>query len=277
MIKLLNAGLLRLRKSKLFLSLAIFSIGLALFMIYTQYSDMKKYGVTIEAEQLLLNYATGIGTVIAIFTSLFLGAEYSDGAIRNKISVGHKRIHIYLSNLFITTITSLFSYILFIAIVCLIGIPLFGRITIPFSKLLMLLGCIFVTIIAYSGIFTFIAMVISNKAITAIVSIMLGFGFIMAALICLNIIEAQPLIEAASITNEDTGDFEIVQEPNPRYPSEAKRKMCQTLLDINPAGQMFQLAGRAAPNLAVLPIYSLGLLIVFTTAGIVVFQKKQLK
>ena len=38
MIKLLNAGFSRLKKSKLFWIVTIFSIVLALFMIYTQYS-----------------------------------------------------------------------------------------------------------------------------------------------------------------------------------------------------------------------------------------------
>ena len=175
MIKLLNAGFTRLRKNKLFWLLTVFSFGLALFMIYTQYSDMKKFGRVIEVEQLMLNYSTIVGIAIAIFTSLFLGVEYSDGAIRNKISIGHKRTNIYLSNLIIVTITSLFSYIVFLVIVASIGIPLFGTITLPISKLLMLLGCIFVTIIAYTGIFTFLAMIISNKTITAVVSIMLGF------------------------------------------------------------------------------------------------------
>ena len=78
MIKLLNAGFTRLRKNKLFWILTIFSIGLALFMIYTRYSDMRKYNEVIEVEQLMLNYSTIVGIVIAIFTSLFLGVEYSD-------------------------------------------------------------------------------------------------------------------------------------------------------------------------------------------------------
>lgn len=274
MIKLLNAGFTRLRKNRIFWLLSIFSIVLALFMIYMRYSDMKNYGDVIETEQIMFNYSTMIGIVIAIFTSLFLGVEYSDGAIRNKISIGHKRENIYLSNLIITTITSLFSYILFIIVVIIIGIPLFGKITIPMSTLLMLLGCIFVTIIAYSSIFTFIAMMISNKTITAIVSMMLAFGLIMMALICLNILETPEIIQSATFVN---GETKIEEISNPKYPSITKKRVCQTLLDINPAGQMFQIAGRTAPNLKVLPIYSLGLLTIFTGIGLVLFKKKELK
>ena len=65
--------------------------------------------------------------------------------------------------------------------------------------------------------------------------------------------------------------------PNPKYPSATERKVYQTLLDINPAGQMFQLAGRTVPNLKALPLYSLGILIVFTGGGLALFKKKELK
>ena len=102
MIRLLDAGFTRLKKSKVFLELllflliCLFSIGFALFMLGVGYKDMKQYQEVIDVAQLLLNYSTMIGVVIAIFTSLFLGVEYSEGAIRNKISMGHKRTAIYL-------------------------------------------------------------------------------------------------------------------------------------------------------------------------------------
>lgn len=277
MIKLLNAGFTRLRKNKLFWILSIFSIALGLYMIFINYSGMKNYGDIIEVEQLMLNYCTIIGIVISIFTSLFLGVEYSDGAIRNKISIGHKRINIYLSNLIIVTITSLFSYLLFLGIVASIGIPLFGGITISLSKLLMLLGCIFVTVIAYSSIFTFLAMIISNKTITAVVSIMLAFGMMMIALTNMNTLQEPEFVEVASVTNQETNAFEMKQAPNPKYPSEAKKKVCQILLDINPAGQGFQIADGSIANVKILPLYSLGIIIVFTGAGLVLFKKKELK
>lgn len=274
MIKLLNAGFTRLRKNKVFWILTIFSIGLALFMIYTGYSDMKKYEEVIEVEQLMLNYSTMIGIVIAIFTSLFLGVEYSDGAIRNKISIGHKRINIYLSNLIIITMASLFSYLLFLVILASIGIPLFGAITITLAKLLMQLGCIFVTIIAYSSIFTFLAMIISNKTITAITTIMLAFGMMFYALMAFDRLSQPEYIDTMIMKD---GVQKIINTKNNHYLEGEKRKLIQLSIDIIPAGQMFQIAGRTVPNLKLLPIYSLGIIIVFTGAGLVLFKKKELK
>lgn len=273
MLKLLNAGFTRLRKNNLFWLLTIFSIGLALFLIYTQYGDMKKYNEVIEVEQLMINYSAIIGIVIAIFTSLFLGVEYSDGTIRNKISIGHKRVNIYLSNLIIVTITSMFFYILFLIVVSTIGISLFGAITIKLSKLLMLLGCIFITIIAYSSIFTFIAMIISNKTIIAITNIMLVFGMMFYSLIVFDKL-SQPEYVNTMIVQD--GQQEIIPVKNNNYLEGTKRKIYQLSIDIIPSGQMFQIAGRIAPNIKIFPIYSLGTIIVFTGVGLVLFKKKEL-
>lgn len=274
MIKLLNAGFTRLCKNKLFWLLTLFSVGLAIFMVYAMYSDMKNYGDVIKLEQLIFNYSTSVAIPISIFISLFLGVEYSDGAIRNKISIGHKRTNIYLSNFIITLLVSLFSYILFMLVIFLLGIPIFGNITLPISKFIMLMSCIFVTIIAYSSIFTFLAMIISNKTITAVVSIVLSFGMMITAITCMNILYTPKTVQEATMVN---GETKIVEVPNPKYPSEKKIKVCQTLLDINPTGQMFQIADNSISNIKKLPLYSLGIILIFTTSGIMVFKKKELK
>ena len=44
-------------------------------------------------------YAAFIGILAAAFISLFLGTEYSNGAIRNKVAVGHSRLSIYFAGL----------------------------------------------------------------------------------------------------------------------------------------------------------------------------------
>ena len=41
-----------------------------------------------------------IGIVMAVFCSLFIGTEYSEGTIRNKIIIGQKRGTVYLSNFY---------------------------------------------------------------------------------------------------------------------------------------------------------------------------------
>ncbi len=274
MIRLLNAGFTRLRKNKIFWISSAFSVILALGMVFMGFNDIKKYNSIVEVEQLMLNYSIVAGIVIAVFTSLFLGSEYSDGAIRNKVIIGHKRPSIYLSNLTITIAVSLFLYLLFIAVAALVGIPLLGQINMELSLLASILGCIFVAVIAYAGIFTFLAMIISNKTTTAIVSILSAFVMLMFALTCTSILEAPENILETSIVN---GEFESRAVPNPKYPSEGKRKLYQFFLDVNPTGQMLQLTREFNKNMYLLPLYSSGILVVFTGAGLILFKKKSLK
>lgn len=274
MIKLLNANFTRLKKNKTFLLLSIFSIGFALLIIYNQYSDMTKFDQVIKTEEILLNYSTMIGIVIAIFTSLFLGVEYSDGGIRNKVSIGHKRTNIYLANLIIVTMTSWFSYILFMLVAICLGIPLFGGITIPILTLLKRIGCIFVMIFSYSSIFTFIAMLVSNKTITAIVSIMLTFGMMFYSIMALDKLSQPEYIDTLIIKD---GVREIINTKNKHYLKGEKKKLVQLSIDIIPAGQALQIAGKTVPNLEVLPIYSLGIIVIFTSTGLTLFRKKELK
>lgn len=59
-------------------------------------------------EDYYFQFAMFIGLFSAVFTTLYLSAEYSDGALRNKIIAGHGRAGIFLSNLGTVFLASLF-------------------------------------------------------------------------------------------------------------------------------------------------------------------------
>lgn len=277
MTRLLNAGFMRMLKSKVFKVLTIFSIGFALLLILLQYHEMVKYDRTIDVSNLALLYATLISIVSPIFVSLFLGVEYSDGTIRNKISIGHSRINIYLSNLLLTIFAALYSYILYLIVIIAIGLPLFSVFAMSIQAFILNLAIITLIIICECCIYTFIAMIISNKTIIAIVNIMTSFGLVMFALYCYSILNTPQYIDVAEITNQETYDYEIVRELNPKYPSKEKRKVYQTLLDINPSGQTYQLVGGDSKNIKLFPLYTASVSIIFICTGLVLFRRKELK
>ena len=106
MRNLLSANFARLRKSVLFwLGIAAMAVY-AVIMLVSWYrtnqiilqSDRPEMAMGMD--QFLFSFIGLIGILLAAFVGLFLGTEYSDGALRSKLIVGHSRSTVYLSNLF---------------------------------------------------------------------------------------------------------------------------------------------------------------------------------
>mgnify|MGYP001864065903 FL=1 len=274
MIKLLNAGFTRLKKDKLFWGLTVVVIGFALIMLYNAYSDMLEYGGNVSVDEYFFNVGMLIGFAIAIFASVYLGNEYSNGTLRNKIVMGHNRIKIYLSNLIIVSIISVFWVLLFDFVTACIGIPLFGNIQMDIGKFLLLFVIVLLLSIAFASIFTFIAMVCSNKTATSIICLVTVFAMMFGSTMLFNLLSTPPTTVEYSMVD---GQFVPQEVPNPRYPTDQERKIYQTILNIMPQGQAFSIVGYEDWDYKVLPFYSLGVIIIFTGAGLIIFKRKDLK
>lgn len=101
MRKLLSADLYRLKRDKVFW---ICFLGMLLYTVLGMLGncgqalrDTASFTYTLDMFYFIYNLP--IGLLIAVFVSMFLGAEYGDGTIRNKLIVGHTRRDIYLANL----------------------------------------------------------------------------------------------------------------------------------------------------------------------------------
>ncbi len=277
MIKLLNAHLVRLKKNKSFWIMLIFTISYALINVGTSYRNMVKFHDLVDIDQLCLSYSLILGIACAFFTNIYLGIEYSDGTLRNKIIIGHSRLKVYLSNLVISFLTSTTSYILYIVIIFAIGLPIFGGPKMPNLEFFISLGCILLLILAFSSIFTFISMLISQRAIAIFYSIICIILLAFIAIRQFNTLNEPEYRTVAAISNIEDGSYEFVEEKNPRYPTANTRKIYEQALAINPFGQAFLISGHNVKNYALLPLYSSGVTIIFTVAGIYLFSKKVLK
>lgn len=83
MYKLLKAGLFRLKKEISFWLFIFLSFGIAIFVLFKGYSVNNE----IILDKLANEFILYIGFFIAIFVSMFVGKEHSEGIIRNKIIV----------------------------------------------------------------------------------------------------------------------------------------------------------------------------------------------
>lgn len=275
MYRLLDAGFERIKKNKAFLECVLVTIGIAIFMLVSNYFDMKNYDAQISTSELVSNYLPMIGMFIAIFTGLFVGTEYSDGTIRNKIIAGHKKINIYLSNFIISSIVAIIFEIIWTAFVLIIAVPVFGKPIIELNQLLITCLDSIMFIIAYSAIFNFISVLSCNKTISAVTCILLFFIMLGVTVSAFNIIQTPETVQQGGL-NPETGVVSFEEIPNPKYPSDSKRQFYQTIVDIIPMGQAFSIGAGLPTNLLMLPIYSSALIVLFNGFGVYLFNKKDL-
>lgn len=275
MNKLLSANSFRLMRNKCFLLAVIFMFAAGFAFPVIRYIDMKNSGYIINLDDGFFACALFIGIIIAVFCSLFIGTEHSDGTIRNKIIVGQKREMIYLSNIITCSIAAIIMcFAFFIPYLC-VGIPLLGFFTSDI-KLILLIGLAFlVLVITFTSIFTLVAMLCQNKAIIAIVCILLSFGLLFSGSLLNKVLNAPQAISSYSI--DQNGKTTITEVKNPKYLDGTKRKIAQFFYDVVPGGQAIQCYTMEAVNLPLLPIYSLIIIVLTTGAGVIIFKKKDLR
>lgn len=162
MRKLLSANFSRLWKDKIFwiciIAMLLISGGNMLNGC-RQAVIMKQEGYIVELDKYYFMLAPVPGLFHAVFVSLFLGTEYSDGSIRNKLIVGHTRTNIYLANM-IVCFTAGLCFLAAWLIGGLVGIPFLGtwKIGAQGVAAFVLIAVFFSA--AFTGIFTILSTLI---------------------------------------------------------------------------------------------------------------------
>lgn len=276
MRNLLGANFFRLRKNRLFWGILAIGTLFAGFRIYALVSDQIDYGILSTLDDVLFTYAQIIGLTAAVFTSLFLGTEYSDGAIRNKIITGRSRVSIYLAGFVTVFAASVLSLITYWIVALAAGIPLLEPLRMGAGEALFtVLGVLLMTA-AFCAIFTFITMNCSSKAANAVACILLFFILLMASTYVYARLDASEFI--SGYTMSVNGEIVASEpEPNPRYLQPGPRAVFEFFRDLLPTGQSIQYSLQAVTNPVRLLLCSLGVTAVFTGAGAALFWRKDLK
>lgn len=279
MTKLLSANLLRLRKSMLFWGCLILMLLLGAGFTLQRYWEQAAYaqfGQLSYLDEVLFRHGLLIGIVMAVFVPLFFGTEYSDGALRNKMVVGHSRLSIYFANL-ITAVAASFTFCAaYILAVLALGVPLLNGIRLAEAQCaLFMLGTLALAA-AFSALYTFVAMLCARKAASAVACILGVFLLLFAGIYINSRLNAPEFLREYSIA----ADGQVVEEepkPNPQYPRGMEREVYQFLYDFLPGCQSIQYGDMSVENPALLAAYSLGILVVSAGAGAALFQRKDLK
>ena len=277
MRNLLSAGFARLWRCKtLWLSCA-FLAAVTVKSIWTRYSDGVEYGYHSSLDTAFLYYVLFIAFLIPIICTLFIGTDYADGTIRNKVVCGHSKSSLYLSNLILCSVASLIMCTSAVVPGLALGLPLLGGFAMGPARAVLFFAGVYTLSLAWTALFTFLAMLVSGRTITAAAAMLLSLALLSAGAYLEGRLEAQPTVQGyvLSVGGEIV---EAEESPNPAYvPEGPVRDAIQFLSDFTPGGQTLQHVNQRAARPEILIVYDAVLFVLITTAGLLLFKRKDLK
>lgn len=301
MIGLMRANLMRLLKSKTFWVCVILSPALEILRLILEFSGNFSFRRTqVPLEPNLFGNTTNIIFLLAIFAGLFLGTEYSDGGLRNKLIVGHSRTAVCISDLLTCITAGLIIFAVQFSFDLTLGLAREYRRTVPteeiVSRALICIGAI----LALSAIFTLLGTLVSGKSSSLTAAICLALALTAGSSLILTRLAEPEYLAPMTIAYPDEIDengeprVEIITEENPNYVDGALRQTLETLNDLLPSGQLLQMGtsavtfaengeptgrdvGSFTESAAPMIGYSLGLVFLATVGGMRVFQKKDIR
>lgn len=223
-----------------------------------------------------------LGIILSVFISLFIGAEYEYGTIRNKIISGYDRSEIYLANLFACIIAGWIMCMGCLISSLLVGVPFLGFFHTELSEILLQGICVFALSAAYTAIYCFFAMLIHNRTITAIACIMLSFLLLFSGTVVSNRLDESEYyyIPDASLgigEIDDGSNSEWIR--NPDYLEGTERRIYEIVFEVIPGGQSLQLSGMLNEHTSYTEMFSASLawIIISCGCGVLLFCRKDLR
>ena len=149
-----------------------------------------------------------------------------------------------------------------------------GTFDMDLKMVLLFSLAVFALAVTFSSVFLLVSMLNQNRAVTAVICILLAFLFLFAGAY-LNKMLSEPKTNMGIKVTEKGQEYEEI--PNPRYLRGGERKMVQFFYDVIPGGQAIQCAFLEAVNISVFPVYSLIIILIPSGTGLYCLKKKDLR
>lgn len=274
MTKLLRANFARLRKTFSFRVCFILVVGLSIANLISSYLFNP---ICVERTgSLMMSNCLNVMLFTVIFAALYLGTDYSNGTIRNKMIIGHTRAEIYLANLITTASGGVMLFAASWAVTYALGMCLGGKLGMSAGEFATDTAVCLCAYIAICAICTVLGMLIGSKSTIITLTLVLTFALIITAAMIASLLE-EPEYATPYVMSANGEILPGEPEPNPLYVSGVKRDILTAVNDILPSGQLFQMEVGGSADTGIMPLYSLGVIAVSTAAGVMVFRRKDLK
>lgn len=276
MPKLLRANFSRLLHDRAFRLLSALMVFFGTSMAVVNAVHAQQDGEIWVMDYTIFIYVILAPIVNAVLTALFIGNEHSSGTMRNKRIAGHRRGIIYLANLLVCICAGICLCLAFALPQAAVGLLLKGEMNAAPATILLYVGLSFALMIAFTALFTLIAMLCQNKSHTTAGCILLTFALLFAGVYISSTLEEPEYLAAYSYT-ENGVTVEEPEQKNPYYITGMKRQVYEFLQDLTPGGQVIQVSEMGVKKPVMLAVYD-GLILLFVTGfGLIFFRREDLK
>ena len=276
MPKLLRANFSRLLHDRAFRLLSALMAFFGTSMAVVNAVHARQDGEIWVMDYTIFIYVILAPIVNAVLTALFIGNDYSSGTMRNKRIAGHRRGIIYLANLLVCICAGICLCLAFALPQAAVGLLLKGELNAAPTTILLYVGLSFALMIAFTALFTLIAMLCQNKSHTTAGCILLTFALLFAGVYISSTLEEPEYLAAYSYT-ENGVTIEEPEQKNPYYITGTKRQVYELLQDLTPGGQVIQISEMGVKKPVMLAICDGLILLLVTGFGLIVFRREDLK
>lgn len=276
MNNLIGANFDRLFKSKIFRFALLAVAAFTLFTVNMECTVALQNNSDKGFEEVAFRMLPYFGIFIACYLSIFLGTDYSDMTVRNKLISGHSRREVYGANLFVCCAASLILFAVWAAIAFCVSAAYYGTASVNATVLGKLSAGIF-TVLSLTSIFAALAQTAGGRREAVVAAIILALVIVLMGSYFYNALcEPQTIAEGVYISAEE-GVVIGPEKPNPAYVGGNMRAVYQAMLIVVPAGQQILIACEKIENPVTMIAASLAICLLVTAAGYMIFAKKDLK
>lgn len=291
MNNLVHAGFARLFKSLCFKIYLAFAVAYSVFNVVTRYVEINRYldaggspdDFSMSMDSLAFDSAMTLMLASAFFVAMFIGREYTDGALRNKLIVGRGRGSIYLSNLVVCVCANLMAAATALIVTFALGIPILG-LEMGALECLSNILCELLALTAVTAIYLIIAMMISSRAIEMLISVIAALGMLFFTTYIDSALKEPEFyggFSAVSVDENGNATMEYIdKQKNPFYLEGEKRKVFEFIDSFMPSSQLYNVCNghsEKTPKLPQTAIYDIIIVLAAAEGGVLLFSKKDIK
>lgn len=259
MQRLIFAGFYRLKTSRLFWFFIAAETVWSAFLAWLLYC----FG-NIEENLFLMIFMPMfyLGVAEAVFCGFYIGTDYSDGTVRNKIAVGQTRANVYLSNLVICSFAGAAALITHMAAFFGAGAFLIGSAVFP-QVIFLKYICALANVLTFASLFTMTSTLCSKTASAAVANIFISLGLIVAG------VYAYAYYNQPAVFSDGSA--------NPRYVGGAARAVLGFLEAVLPTSSALEVMARNSYAVCLRIIFcSLAEAAIFSLIGLRAFKRKNI-